>query len=210
MSTSRPSQEHEYSTSTCHTHHYFLGAAAMLSLPCHVINNFSPSPCPLPGPHSLPHHEPHHCWQRGGSRKSSPSTRALLRVKYLLVLLLVIVPCKLLTTDRSHIKPKSLMSMISPICCFQTKKIYSVCLLFDFVVLILFFSIYCLGCMRHQWTAPCYPYFEKAKLQQDQDGKVITLKAEDGQSYPNYLFKCKWCVLTPVPILCKKSFGSCH
>jgi hypothetical protein len=131
-------------------------------------------------------------------------------VKYLLVLLLVIVPRKLLTADGSHVEPKSLTQMISPIRRFQMKKIYSVCLLFDFVVLILFFSIYCLGHKRRQWTAPCYPYFEKGKLQRDQDGKVVTLKVEDGQSYPNYLFKCKQCVLTPVPILCTKSFGSCR
>ena len=170
MSMSRPSREHEYSTSTRHTRHYFSGAAAMLSLPCHVINVFSPSPCPLPGPHSLPHPEPRCRWQCGGGRKSSPLTRALLRVKYLLVLLLVIVPRKLLTADGSHVEPKSLTPMISPIRRFQTKKIYSICLLFDFVVLILFFSIYCLGRKHRQWTAPCYPYFEKAKLQRDQDG----------------------------------------
>ena len=83
-------------------------------------------------------------------------------------------------------------------------------LLFNFVVLIYLFSIYCLGHKHCQWTAPCYPYFEKAKLQWDQDGKVVTLKVEDRQSYPNYLFKCKQCVLTPIPILCTKSFGSCR
>ena len=51
-STSHPSREHEYSTSTRHTRHYFLGAVAALSaLPCHqcfLTLTMSSTGTPLP------------------------------------------------------------------------------------------------------------------------------------------------------------------
>jgi hypothetical protein len=55
--------------------------------------------------------------------------------------------------------------------------------------------IYYLGRKRRGWFAPCYRSFEKAKLHRDNDGKIIGTRADDGRVYPNYLFKCKRCVI---------------
>jgi hypothetical protein len=64
------------------------------------------------------------------------------------------------------------------------------------LLIVLMFSVYCLGHKCRQWTASCYPYFEKAKLHRDQEGKVIKVRSEDGKLHPNYYFKCKQCVLS--------------
>ncbi|KAH9006667.1 hypothetical protein EDB84DRAFT_1573013 [Lactarius hengduanensis] len=47
---------------------------------------------------------------------------------------------------------------------------------------------------RRDWYSNCYQSFEKAQIQRDAIGKVVQTKAEDGQTYTNYVFKCKVCV----------------
>ncbi|KAH9009543.1 hypothetical protein EDB84DRAFT_1571153 [Lactarius hengduanensis] len=46
---------------------------------------------------------------------------------------------------------------------------------------------------RRDWYSNCYQSFEKAQIQRDAIGKVVQTKAEDGQTYTNYVFKCKVC-----------------
>ncbi|KAH9006666.1 hypothetical protein EDB84DRAFT_1573015 [Lactarius hengduanensis] len=46
---------------------------------------------------------------------------------------------------------------------------------------------------RRDWYSNCYQSFEKAQIQHDAIGKVVQTKAEDGQTYTNYVFKCKVC-----------------
>ncbi|KAH9008006.1 hypothetical protein EDB84DRAFT_1599293 [Lactarius hengduanensis] len=48
-----------------------------------------------------------------------------------------------------------------------------------------------LRCSRRDWYSNCYQSFEKAQIQRDAIGKVVQTKAEDGQTYTNYVFKCK-------------------
>ena len=49
--------------------------------------------------------------------------------------------------------------------------------------------------MHRSWFAKCYTSFEKAQLQHDAEGKVVHVLTDTGQSYFNFLFKCKWCVV---------------
>jgi hypothetical protein len=72
--------------------------------------------------------------------------------------------------------------------------------------------------MHREWYAPCYEAYEKARIERDNDGKPIYIKADDGRLHVNYLFKCKRCVaahpLTFILLMCdsfqvwKKHFSS--
>ncbi|KAH9172048.1 hypothetical protein EDB89DRAFT_2070200 [Lactarius sanguifluus] len=46
---------------------------------------------------------------------------------------------------------------------------------------------------RRDWFSTCYKSFEKAKIQRDADSMVVKTKADDGQVFINYIFKCKIC-----------------
>ena len=61
-------------------------------------------------------------------------------------------------------------------------------------IAILTFLCY-LGCMCHSWFVKCYTLFEKAQLQCDAEDKVIHVKTDTGQTFCNFLFKCKGCVI---------------
>ena len=50
--------------------------------------------------------------------------------------------------------------------------------------------------MCRSWFVKCYMSFEKARLQRDAGGKVVRVITDTGQSFSNFLFKCKRCVIT--------------